>query len=363
MSKVSISQLKNLVKIISKQKLPVLIRGPHGIGKSSVVYQIAQELNLPVVERRASQMPDAGDFVGMPFTTGTDKKITNFAPPDFFHKVCNEPCIFFLDEVDRCQADVAQAIFELGDSRKIYGHKLHEGTLVFLACNGSPYTQGKYNVRDFDPAELNRYMVFDLEVSADEWVAWAKENKILPEVVSYIRQHPNNLIYSGDFKPNQVYPTPRSWERFSATLNDVEKHERDPFTVYQLAGTTLGQETASAFRTFFEEFGRQAVPEDIINGNIGKLADLSHTQHLDLVERCKTHPVFQKELTDENLRFIGLYMSNHLPPEIAKTFLSYVTNSFTGNMIRFPYIEVNGQKMDGYFRMLYGSKEKTEEEK
>ena len=35
---------------------PVLIRGRHGIGKSEVVYQFAAERNLPVVERRASQM-------------------------------------------------------------------------------------------------------------------------------------------------------------------------------------------------------------------------------------------------------------------------------------------------------------------
>jgi MoxR-like ATPase len=44
-------------------KLPVLLRGRHGVGKSQVVYQIANERTLPVVERRASQMTE-GDPIG-----------------------------------------------------------------------------------------------------------------------------------------------------------------------------------------------------------------------------------------------------------------------------------------------------------
>ena len=44
---------------------PVLLRGRHGVGKSEVVYQIADNMNLPVVERRASQMTE-GDLLGMP---------------------------------------------------------------------------------------------------------------------------------------------------------------------------------------------------------------------------------------------------------------------------------------------------------
>ena len=32
-------------------KKPLMLRGRHGIGKSELVYQIAETLNLPVVER------------------------------------------------------------------------------------------------------------------------------------------------------------------------------------------------------------------------------------------------------------------------------------------------------------------------
>ena len=48
----------SLAPAVSAAKLPVLLRGRHGIGKSQVVYQLAAQLGLPVIERRASQMTE-----------------------------------------------------------------------------------------------------------------------------------------------------------------------------------------------------------------------------------------------------------------------------------------------------------------
>jgi hypothetical protein len=48
------------VPFILDTRLPVLLRGRHGIGKSVVVYMIAKQRDLPVIERRASQMERTG---------------------------------------------------------------------------------------------------------------------------------------------------------------------------------------------------------------------------------------------------------------------------------------------------------------
>jgi len=55
------SQIVNHVTAVRK---PVLLRGRHGIGKSTVVYQFADKNNMEVVERRASQMTE-GELVGL----------------------------------------------------------------------------------------------------------------------------------------------------------------------------------------------------------------------------------------------------------------------------------------------------------
>ena len=72
---------------VSKAGLPVILRGRHGVGKSQVVYQVAKNMGLPVIERRASQMTE-GDLVGLPSIDG-DR--TCFNPPDWFKSACEEP--------------------------------------------------------------------------------------------------------------------------------------------------------------------------------------------------------------------------------------------------------------------------------
>ena len=115
-----------VVGFVTDVRKPVLIRGRHGIGKSEVVYQLAEQVDLPVVERRASQMTE-GDLVGLP---STDGNTTTFNPPDWFKECCEEPRVLFLDEIDRATVEVRQGIFELTDSRKLNGHHLHPDTLI-----------------------------------------------------------------------------------------------------------------------------------------------------------------------------------------------------------------------------------------
>ena len=141
-----------LAPAVSAAGLPVILRGRHGVGKSQVVYQIAKDLELPVVERRASQMTE-GDLVGLPSVDG-DR--TSFNPPDWFKVACEKPVLLFLDEVDRAVLEVRQGIFELTDSRKLNGHHLHSETVVFAAVNGGEHGE-QYQVNEMDPAELDRW--------------------------------------------------------------------------------------------------------------------------------------------------------------------------------------------------------------
>ena len=153
----------SLAPAVSAAKLPVLLRGRHGIGKSQVVYQLAASMGLPVIERRASQMTE-GDLVGLPSIDGNR---TSFNPPDWFKEACEEPSVLFLDEVDRATLEVRQGIFELTDSRKLNGHYLHEDTIVFAAINGGEHGE-QYQVNEMDPAELDRWSVWDIDPTVED---------------------------------------------------------------------------------------------------------------------------------------------------------------------------------------------------
>ena len=127
--------------------------------------------------------------------------------------------------------EVRQGFFELADSRKIAGQYLHKDTLVFAAVN-SGENSSQYQVGEMDPAELDRWTTFDLEPTIGDWLNWAK-NKVNPIIWDFINQDQNQLEHKGDFEPNKVYPSRRSWHRFSDTLAGTRGQE-GKIVIYQV---------------------------------------------------------------------------------------------------------------------------------
>jgi len=299
----------NVVQYVAEAKYPVLMRGRHGIGKSQVVYQLGNVLNRPVVERRASQMTE-GDLIGLPSIQGNS---TNWNPPNWFKFACQNPCILFFDEVDRATLEVRQGLFELSDSRKLNGHKLHEDVLIFAAVNGGEHG-ANYQVSDMDPAELDRYTVFDLEPTVEDWLTWGKDN-VSQIVWDFINQNRQHLEHSGDIEPNKVYPSRRSWDRFNKTVSNSGLLDEASPALYQLANAFLGMEAAVSFNDFVQNYDRQVTVEDVLTGKAPEMTkDFKDIDHMALVEKLENSDNLKELLNQEQALNLFNYMAN-LPSE------------------------------------------------
>lgn len=303
----------SVVPHIINARFPILTRGRHGIGKSTVVYQIAKQRGLPVVERRASQMTE-GDLLGLPKVEGN---VTQWLAPEWLHTACQKPVVLFLDEVDRATMEVRQGIFELCDSRKIAGYELHPDTIIFAAVNGGQHG-AQYQVGEMDPAELDRYTVFDLEPSVEDWLTWAKDN-VITEIWDFINHNHQHLEHNDDFEPNKVYPSRRSWERLSKTLKSMGGQVESSTTLYHLACSFIGFEGAVAFNDFMKNYERQVTVEDILDhGKLELTEDWKINDHNSMIEKFKAKEVFNEKLSDERLQNLANYFVT-LPSEIAMT--------------------------------------------
>ena len=116
--KANIRTFKTLAEKILGAKLPLMLRGPHGIGKSECVYQLGVKMSLPIVERRAAQLSE-GDLLGLPTKKElpNGSQVTSFLPPDWLQECVTDARLLFLDEVDRAQLEIRQGIFQLTNSR------------------------------------------------------------------------------------------------------------------------------------------------------------------------------------------------------------------------------------------------------
>jgi len=337
----------NIAPLVAKVHKPILLRGRHGIGKSEVVYQTADILGLPVIERRASQMTE-GDLVGLPKTDGN---VTSFCPPDWFHQACIEPAVLFLDEVDRATIEVRQGIFELTDSRKLNGHVLHPETLIFAAVNGGEHGE-QYQVGEMDPAELDRWTVFDVEPTIEDWLDWGKD-KVHGIVWDFINQNHNHLEHKTDFEPNKVYPSRRSWERLSQCLESAafltdKGRKANLASIFELSTAFVGFEAAVAFRDFADKFESQVSIEDIIKkGQIEKTKDFSINDHCALVEKMEASETFKDELPAGEVDNLGSYFLT-LPSEVSMKLWTVIGNGEIKNTIALHQCEVNGQSVSKY---------------
>ena len=317
----------SLAPHVSAARLPVLLRGRHGVGKSQVVYQIAKQMDLPVVERRASQMTE-GDLVGLPSIEGNR---TSFNPPDWFKQACEEPVVLFLDEVDRATLEVRQGIFELTDSRKLNGHYLHADTLVFAAINGGEHGE-QYQVNEMDPAELDRWSVWDIEPTVEDWLSWAKGN-VYSLVWDFINQNRDHLEHNGDIEPNKRYPSRRSWDRLNQVLVGANLMEAPGPQMFALAQSFVGFEAAVAFNDFAVNYDRQVTVDQLLNGErADALAKFSLNDNCALIEKLAASGKLE-EADEEQIKNVAQFFVN-IESEAAMKLWEAITKQMSHDKIR-----------------------------
>jgi hypothetical protein len=272
----------------------VLIRGPHGIGKSNIVKQIADDACLSLIDRRLAQMTE-GDIIGLP---QLEDGVTRFCPVDWILRACKEPVALFLDELNRATVEVQQCAFQLVLDRELNGNKLHPETRIFCAINAS----ADYQVNDMDPALLDRFWAVDLCPTEKDWIDWASQNYIDEVMIDFVRHYPAHLRHTGQIEPGKIYPTPRSYEKLNSSLVSRGWDMKDlagsspPAGFYALCSGFIGTEASIAIRDFVQNYECQVSAEDVLNDfdkekpRIEKLTDDKKNGLIEkLVDHCKSN--------------------------------------------------------------------------
>ena len=312
---------RKVAKIILDTKKPVMMRGRHGIGKSEVVYQIAADRKMRVVERRASQMQE-GDLLGLPSIKDKAKhQTTTWNPPEWFIDACSEPVVLFFDELDRGPQEVRQGLFELTDSRKMAGFTLHPDTLIIAAINGGE-SGSQYQVFDLDPAEIDRWTVFDLSPTAKDWLDYSKD-KVSDVTWNFINSNKEWLEHKGEFEPNKKYPSRRSWFRADEALTKaglLTEVKDNATMIRHIVAGFCGLEASVAYNDFCSKFERQVTVEDVIdNGQISKTKDFQLGEHAAFVNKVFASGKINKGMGDAQLKNSVAYFVS-LPAEAACKF-------------------------------------------
>lgn len=332
---------KNRAPHVIKAGFPVMLRGNHGIGKSEVVYQLAKEMGYGIIERRVSQMGE-GDLIGMPDKgmkqfNNKKMKTTKWLPTDWYAEACQSPVFLYLDELDRGTLEVRQGIFELADSRKIYGNELHPGTVVISSINGGGDNGDCYQVAELGLAEFSRWWVVDIKPTHEEWFAYLRTKESVPKsIYTFVTNNTAFIDTPVDtITPGQKHATRRSWMRLCETIHKMNDDEKkDEELVFDIAEGFLGMEIASLLSRHLTVFHEQVTVKDLfIEGKFEKIEHWNQNDHMGFLEEIRKEDYFNKrEYTNTELDNITKYI-RMLPQEVFMVYWEEI------NMTSIKYVE------------------------
>ncbi len=206
------SRIKEVLEKLLGEVWPVFIWGAPGVGKSSLVREVAQDKKLPVIDVRAPLL-DPTDIRGVP---SVSKGKAVWSPPSFLPT--DGDGLLFFDELNAAPPLVQASLYQLTLDRAVGEYRLPDGWRIVAAGNRA---QDASIVHRMPAALSNRFVHLDFEVSIDDWRGWAIANSINPLVVGFLGTRPDLLFDMANIE--RAFPTPRSWHMLSDALKGFGK--------------------------------------------------------------------------------------------------------------------------------------------
>lgn len=276
-----------------RAQIPTFLWGPPGIGKSSIIKQIAKANGYAFIDLRLSLM-DPTDLKGIPFY---DKELHQalWAPPSFLPR--EGQGILFLDELNSAPPAVQASAYQLILDRKVGEYTLPEGWAIVAAGN----REGDRGVVYRMPSPLaNRFVHLEMEVSVEDWRDWAYGADIDERVIAYIGYKSDDLFSFDPTKNEKSFATPRSWEFVSSVLGSG----MDEKLLLETLGGAIGKERAVRFLSFAKVMHRLPDIEAILEsgeGDYPEELEVLHALATGLVMAIREE--FSKERMDNLLHY------------------------------------------------------------
>jgi MoxR-like ATPase len=192
-----------------------MLWGTRGVGKSSIVRQVADHFKIPLVDLRLTTIEPV-DIRGAIYADDTLARTVWF-PPEFLPAADQQDGILFLDELTAADQRLQVSAYSLILDRRVGNYRLPDGWQIIAAGNASFHGAVSH---DMGTALADRMFHFNVLTVIDAFLAHALERNFAPEIMAYLKIRPDKLDDSqaqlaGDYL---IGASPRGWEDISNVL-------------------------------------------------------------------------------------------------------------------------------------------------
>lgn len=261
-----------ILKLCVATESTAMLWGSPGIGKTTMVYDLAEELDMPCCVFNPSQ-DDIIDFK-LPYVDedprykdehGKPERISRFAYSERLPR--NKPAIVLVDEINTANMATQATLYSFVLEGRIGSYKVPPGTIRFAAGNRE---HDKCAANPMSVALKDRLMLhMNVVPSMKGFCQYGATKGFAPEILAFIRVAPQNLD-----KVNSEDPTggctPRSLEALSRQI----KYGVDRDIELNIINGTIGRGVGQEFKAFLDLYRASVHIEDIIkNPTKSKIPD------------------------------------------------------------------------------------------
>ena len=261
--------IRGLATVIKAQR-QAMIWGSYGVGKSSIVAQLANQLGYKLLAIYPSQ-DDVIDYK-LPYLAEVNgEKMSAFALSERLPR--EGKWIILVDEINTAPTSLQPTLYSLILDGRICNWQAPKGCIRLGAGNRET---DKCAAQPMSAALKDRLTVhFNLVPNSDDWCVWAAKNTIRPEVMAFVRNFPQSLEGANPDDPCGGC-TPRSLEGLSRLIDAGIPSEIEP----QMIFGTIGQGVGTEFNAFLDLYRSKINLDDIIkNPTTAKIPDEPHVNY------------------------------------------------------------------------------------
>ncbi|KKL92499.1 hypothetical protein LCGC14_1884080 [marine sediment metagenome] len=346
-----LSDAYKIVKGSIKNNTPIMLWGPPGIGKSSLIHQISEEMNREVLDLRLAQL-EPTDLRGVPMPDNSIGRARWYLPAfwpdsvteDTTRDVVTEeevkegkktviklvtkkvlvkagccplgPGILFLDEIEKAPVSVKNASLQLVLDRKIGTYKLPDDWGI--VCAGNREEDGCFSA-PLGAALSNRMIHLDIEPDVEAWAMWARDNGVIDDIIGFLHFKPELLYKQTE---EHAFPTPRTWVIGSNLVQSVKTQKEQK----ELLGASVGRHAAQEYIVWNNVY-KSVDPEAIFAGQMpnfeGKDQSFKYAVALAVAFHLRKRKGGIKKAEDNLAKFLEI-----LPPELRVIFLKQQKSIF-----------------------------------
>lgn len=243
---VTFPKARAIAATYAEADIPVFLWGDPGVGKSSLVRELAKAAGAIVIDIRLS-MFDPVDLRGLPAIVD-DKTV--WLRPAFWPEHDGTLIYLFFDEMDRAPAAVKNAALQIVLDRRIGEHVLPDSVRIFAAGNGA---SDRGFAAAMGTALNNRFAHIEMQSDLAAWCAWADRSGVHPAIVAFLEMRGAEKGIFHEMEPGRdqkAFPTPRNWERIAKVISAPAGIRRAVFS------GIIGEAPAGEFAAFLDAWAK-----------------------------------------------------------------------------------------------------------